>query len=223
MNQVLSQRESSKQVRRERIVDCARNLIRQEGFDALNIRALAEAADVTVPTIYNLVGGKTVILELMAREMVQQLVSAHETSTTRDPIEKAEEVIAEMRAIYTADEKLSREVMLALDKLDSPLVARSSFHQPGRVVAIEDWQRALDDGLLAGKISSRILARGLTNAFAQAQHSWLLGHISLQEMENQALIGCFITLAADAKPKLHARLVEKIQRLGEGSGFLGSE
>jgi AcrR family transcriptional regulator len=213
MNQVLSQRESSKQVRRERIVDCARNLIRQEGFDALNIRALAEAADVTVPTIYN----------LMAREMVQQLVSAHETSTTRDPIEKAEEVIAEMRAIYTADEKLSREVMLALDKLDSPLVARSSFHQPGRVVAIEDCQRALDDGLLAGKISSRILARGLTNAFAQAQHSWLLGHISLQEMENQALIGCFITLAADAKPKLHARLVEKIQRLGEGSGFLGSE
>ena len=213
MIEALSQRETSKQIRRDRIIDCARDLIIRKGFDSLSIRTLADLAEITVPTIYNLVGNKTAILEEIAAEIIQQLVLAHRSSTTRDPIEKVEEVVAKMRSIYAAEERLCREVLLALDRLDSPMSPRSNAANPGMVVAIEDCERALQEGLLAGRIPTDTLANGLISAFLQAQHAWLLGHISLQEMEKQALIGCFITLAADARPELHSRLVEKIQRL----------
>lgn len=44
--------------RRARIIAEARRLIGEHGFDGLSLRKLAAAAGVTVPTIYNLIGGK---------------------------------------------------------------------------------------------------------------------------------------------------------------------
>lgn len=215
MNQAVSQRETSKQQRRERIISTARELIRTAGVDGLSIRNLADRAGVTVPTIYNLVGNKTAILEALAREITQQLVKAHRASTTSDPIAKVEEVVSQLLSIYAADEKLCREVLAALDRLDSPMSPTGNPNNPGKLVAIEDCEHALHEGLLLGNFPTLTLAEGLINAFTQAQNAWLLGHIALTDMEKSALKGCFITLAADASPALHARLVKKMRRLAE--------
>ena len=51
-----------KQERRDRILSCAQELISREGFEALSIRVLAAKADVSTPTIYNLVGNKEALL-----------------------------------------------------------------------------------------------------------------------------------------------------------------
>lgn len=213
MNQIVSQRETSKQQRRERIISNARELIRSGGVDGLSIRNLADRAGVTVPTIYNLVGNKTVILETLAREITQRLVMTHRASTTADPIAKVEEVVQQLVAIYAADEKLCREVLAALDRLNSPMSPTGNPNNPAKLVAIEDCEHALQEGLLLGNFPTLTLAESLLNAFTQAQHAWLLGHITLTVMEYTALRGCFIALAADASPALHARLVKKVRCL----------
>ena len=59
--------------RRETILREARSLIADEGFEALKIRDLAARAGLTVPTIYNLVGGKNEILTVIIDEMLVQL------------------------------------------------------------------------------------------------------------------------------------------------------
>ena len=44
--------------RRERILEAARGLVERGGYDGLTMRSLATASGVTVPTVYNLIGGK---------------------------------------------------------------------------------------------------------------------------------------------------------------------
>ena len=48
--------------RRQRILAAAREIIAGRGYEALTMRELARASRVTVPTLYNLIGGKQAVL-----------------------------------------------------------------------------------------------------------------------------------------------------------------
>lgn len=54
--------EEQKAERRARILATARRLIAERGFDGLTMRDLAQASRVSVPTLYNLFGGKHALL-----------------------------------------------------------------------------------------------------------------------------------------------------------------
>ncbi len=58
----MSRREEAKAENRDRILTAAAKIIRQEGFERLTMRHLAESADVSLRTPYNLIGSKTQIL-----------------------------------------------------------------------------------------------------------------------------------------------------------------
>ena len=60
--------------RRERILEAAREIIAVQGFEGLTVRALAEAARVTVPTIYNLIGSKDQVLLATVAEQTERWV-----------------------------------------------------------------------------------------------------------------------------------------------------
>ena len=70
-------------------------------------------------------------------------------------------------------------------------------------------------GYLRGQIDSELLGNRFATGFQQAQRAWLRGEFDLEGMRRDALISCFIVLAADAKPKFHKRLIEAIRRLQE--------
>ena len=58
----MSRREEAKAENRDRILAAAAKIIRREGFERLTMRHLAESADVSLRTPYNLIGSKTQIL-----------------------------------------------------------------------------------------------------------------------------------------------------------------
>ena len=58
-----SRRERHKDQRRTRIVDAAYDLLREVGADDLSVKMIAERADVSAATIYNLFGAKGAVLE----------------------------------------------------------------------------------------------------------------------------------------------------------------
>ena len=64
--------------RRERILDAAREIIGERGYEALTMRDLARASRVTVPTIYNLVGGKDEVLFAAVEEQTERFVASIE-------------------------------------------------------------------------------------------------------------------------------------------------
>lgn len=207
-----SVRESAKNERRQRILKSARDILRKEGHQGFSIRTLAELANVTTPTIYNLIGSKQDILLALSDETVRKLELAHHVSKTVDPIEKAEEVINGTVAIYRSDEDYTRQLLLgleaeSLDEFDKTLRRR------GRKVAIDDCKKALELGYLHGEVDSELLGNRFASAFQQAQRAWLRGEFDLECMRKEALISCFLILAADARPKFHKRLIEAIHRL----------
>ena len=71
--ETLSTRSKNMSKRRDTILREARTLIANEGFEALKIRELAVRAGLTVPTIYNLIGGKKEILAIIIQQLVEQL------------------------------------------------------------------------------------------------------------------------------------------------------
>ncbi len=207
-----SVRESAKNERRQRILESARDILRETGHQGLSIRTLAERANVTTPTIYNLIGSKQDILLALSDESIRELESAHHVSTTVDPIEKAEEVINGTVAIYGSDEDYTRQLHLGLEAESLDDFDKTLRHR-GRKVAIDDCKRALALGHLRGEVDSELLGNRFASGFQQSQRAWLRGEFDLEGMRKEALISCFIILAADAKPKFHKRLIEAIHRL----------
>jgi AcrR family transcriptional regulator len=66
--------------RRERILEAARQLIAEHGFEGLTMRSLASASRVTAPTLYNLVGNKEQVLFAAVEEQTLGFVAALERS-----------------------------------------------------------------------------------------------------------------------------------------------
>lgn len=64
-----------KSERRARILQAARTQVAKHGYDGLTMRDLARAARVSVPTLYNLFGGKDAILSAAMAESVARVAS----------------------------------------------------------------------------------------------------------------------------------------------------
>lgn len=200
--------------RRETILREARILIADNGFEALKIRDLAASAGLTVPTIYNLVGGKNEILTIIIEEMVTQLRMIQNRAGI-DPVEESfAKLINDLADHFATDEALFRAAFIAGDR--SGLFEQSSdqgifahfVQQP-----IEACARAIEEGLLRGQISPEILGSQIYGCYRLARQDWANGYFDLAGFRKQALIGVFLCLAADAKPAFRDRLVSKISSL----------
>ncbi|MEP3422862.1 MAG: TetR/AcrR family transcriptional regulator [Erythrobacter sp.] len=207
-------REDKKSQRAERILSHARAMIAKDGFEALKIRELAERAELTVPTIYNLIGGKGEILNRIIEALVQRL---HEVQSRSDfsSIEAGfEQQITQFADLFAQDEDFYRAAFVAGDR--SGLFEQQSDHgifaqslkQP-----VQACKAAQADGLLKGSISAEQMGRQVYDSYRLARQDWANGYFDLDGFRNQALTGVFITLAADATPEFRDRLLKRISNL----------
>ena len=68
----LSRRESNVAARRQRILESARTLLAGSGQDGLSMRKLAREADLSVTTLYNLVGSREDILRALIEDSAER-------------------------------------------------------------------------------------------------------------------------------------------------------
>src|SRR5437764_786041 len=85
----MSLHEENKAERRSRIIEAARRLIAADGYDGLNMRALADAAHVSVPTLYNLFGSKHAILAAEMQDAFRNIAAAFDLAKRGDAVERA--------------------------------------------------------------------------------------------------------------------------------------
>jgi AcrR family transcriptional regulator len=71
--------------RRQRILAAARRIIAGRGYEALTMRELARASRVTVPTLYNLIGGKEAVLAAAVEEQTARFVERIEHRSGASP------------------------------------------------------------------------------------------------------------------------------------------
>ncbi|MDG0979657.1 MAG: TetR/AcrR family transcriptional regulator [Halieaceae bacterium] len=207
-------RQTNKELRKQKILSVARNLISEEGFDALTISQLAVRSGVTAPTVHNLFGKKNDIVLELFRDLVDRLDEALAESELIDPIAASERLIDNLFSLYGADEIFYRAAFVGGERLGlfehemSEGIFRRSIGVAERLCA-----RALEHGFLQGQLEGRRLAQQLFGAQRLARQDWVSGYIDLKGFRQQALIGMLLAFAADATSELHRRICKKIDEL----------
>jgi AcrR family transcriptional regulator len=151
---------ASQRARRRRILSAAVSLARQGGYDAVQMREVAELADVALGTLYRYFPSK---VHLLAAAMVRQLESLHEQLIRQepegaDPGERVLAVIYRLIAALERDRLVSDALVRAMvvagaDEIDQVNTVNSSIiatamHGKGATVSERDFAVSL----LIGKV-----------------------------------------------------------------------
>ena len=202
--------------RRERILEEARKMLANGGFDALNLRDLAEVSGITVPTIYNLIGNKAEVL----KALVMGYFADYETALEKQLPCPTEQLPALMMSTFVdmiaIDEGYHRAAALAGERMESESDEHSDYgfkRAPLRKFAGRLCRDATEDGLLRGDIDSELLVEQMIGSHQIAFRDWAHHAISLEQLVQQSLAGFYIALAADAVDDFRDSLAARLKKL----------
>ena len=201
------------QKRRTRIITEARKLLACGGNGALNLRDLASQANLTVPTIYNLIGKKEDVLLAVVGEVLNEIESRIAPASAADPLDLAVALVEESTRLFSEDEDFYRSAFLAVEGLEE---SDQHHHEVERIYA---WAEALilegvnacrKARLLRGRIPVESMSKLITRNYRMSCRGWAFGHYSIDEFRRQAIADLYIILAADAVEIFHSKLISNI-------------
>jgi AcrR family transcriptional regulator len=199
--------------RRARILEAAAQLIRATGGTGLSMRTLAQRAEVSLATPYNLFGSKGGVLMALQFSSLEKLEQAMEELRARDPIEQVLEVAHRGTRIYTSDPSFWLPLMQAhwLARGD---IQESPLHP--RIVAL--WERSIKAGVEAGRLlpeaNPELVARMLVIGFYGVLVMWVQGNLDGEGFRTHVLYGFVLTLLGIATPAARPKLMRRLQELG---------
>ena len=213
-------RERNMQKRRERILEEARRMIAERGYDAFSTRALAKSAGVTQPTLYNLIGSKDEIVRVLiieTAERIEELILSVKADDLPDCIDTFTSAIV---GVFTEDPSYYRAALIAADRNidlfaddDEPEGPRSiAAISIGIIRAVCEMQIERRD--LRGNISAADLSSALYASFKANLRDWGYGVITLETFARRVRSAHYLMLAADARPEIRRRLLQEHEKLG---------
>jgi AcrR family transcriptional regulator len=181
--------------RRTRILAAAREIVAARGYEALTMRDLARAADVTVPTIYNLIGSKEAVLFAAVEEQTAGFVETIAGSKAPSPAARILSVV-----------EVSVQELLRLPRYYRSLLrllltsgAASPMRDFVTSALTREFERALHDMLRAGELPAwvepRILAEKLGSHMNMTSLEWAAGELDAAGLRDSSLYGtCLLML-----------------------------
>ena len=210
----LETRIANKHKRRDHIVACAGKIIAEDGLEAFTIARLAERADVTIPTVHNLLGKRADILNTLVNETMTEVMAAATGFDPSDTIAAVEDFINGLTRLLATNESLYRAAFIAGEwtnyfehRSTTGIVAQA--RNQARLIC----KNAIAQGKLEGRIDEEQIATRLFSSQRLARLDWMHGYIDLETYRTQVLTGMLITLCADAAPDFKEELLYKINAL----------
>ena len=176
------------QKRRTRILHAAQKMLVQGGYDGINLRALATAAGVTVPTLYNLIGNKEQIVVALFGEALSEVETRMSAHQGTEPLEIAEAVVIESTGLFAEDEDYYRAAFIAVEYL-----SQSDEHH-ATVARLYAWGERLTAagcvactraGYLQGKVPAAVIGSHILRTYRTSCRAWAFHRISLAEFRQQ--------------------------------------
>ena len=208
------------QERKERIFSAARAIIAQQGMDGLTTRGLAQAAGLTVPTLYNLVGDKDAILTQLVSRNVEAIWDRLEFDRRATPLDMADAIIDEAYAVVLADKAFFRSILPLMIDLKIVFAANPDRDDAGaraanRCVEMAEfaYAAAIEKGLLRGSLSPSEMGQQMFITYRGPMRDWLENVIGDEEMIRRQRRGFYLVLAADAEEDFRETLIARIAAL----------
>jgi AcrR family transcriptional regulator len=188
--------ERNKAERRGRILAAARRLIARHGYDGLTMRALAEASEVSVPTLYNLYGGKHQILAAGLTEQFEALAGLLASEGRGDFVDR----------VFAVHDVAVTHV------LEAPGYFRELIHVFLTSRDTDELRRAIEQRHIAAMAAHLRAAQGAGELVAWVDAELLAGHLFFQLM---------MTFLGWAKGELTDDVVGAVATYGVAISLLG--
>lgn len=192
--------------RRARILAAARRLIAERGFDGLTMRELARASRVSVPTVYNLFGGKQAVLMAELEETFALVVRSLASAGGHSVVERAFAMCEAGNRDLLAVPAYSRELMhvFLLSEATRPLRLKINDRYVGLMAGV------LRDGQAAGDLVAwadpMAVARRMFAHYVHAMLEWAAGDLTDDEFLAATELGMALMLLGLARGRA-ARLL----------------
>lgn len=173
-------RERGKRQRRERILDATAELVRERPEQNPSVEEIADRADVSQATVFNLIGTRAHVWAALANRSIER------------PVQSSDETASSCR---TAIERLVRATVAAI--LDDPAVHRAivtQWPESGRLLRNEPvlelrrlLQLARSSDELTGSMNPDDLAALIATTCTGAVHQWAAGLLDGRELERRCM------------------------------------
>ncbi len=205
-------REKHKGERREQILDAARRLMRTTSGTDFSMRRLAEEAEVSLVTPYNLFGSKSGVLYALLNASLERLDRVTDAQLSAKPVDNVLELAGIAADVYARDARFYRPLMQFL------LGVRDLEHRPRSIEqSLQLWRRtlraAVRGGLLPASIDQELLARQLMITFIGAVELWIHEELDDDAFRAQSLYGSTLLVLANASAAARPRLVERLKAI----------
>lgn len=208
---LVSRRERHKDERRTRIIEAAAALLREVGADELSVKMIADRADVSAATLYNLFGAKGAVLAKVYERDFEGFAAKMAAAGSPSALDAMFDTVRIVTDLYRSDPSFYRGMSIQNPRAEPELVAsvqapRLAFFRMLLERAI--GQRDLDPETRTDLMSMAILQLG-GGAFA----AWCADLISIDEMELQTSYTLARLLLGVAQPAARARLQSRIEAI----------
>jgi AcrR family transcriptional regulator len=205
---LVSRRERHKDERRMRIIRAAHDLMREVGVDDLSVKMIADRADVSAATVYNLFGAKAAVLDKVYEQDFEGFTSRLLAAASPTALDAMFDAIRISADLYRSDPSFYRGMSIRNPRAEPELVAL--VQKPRRLF----WQTLLERAIGQRDLNSNIRTDLVGNAIlflgGGAFGSWCADLITVDEMEQQTAYGVARLLMCVARPagrtKLQARI-----------------
>lgn len=205
-------REVQKEDRRRRILDSAEALIRETSTTDFSMAVLAERADLSGPTPYNLFGSKGGILYALLNRAVDSLFSDFARGAVTDPID------AVLLAGQMAADEFANDPGFYLPLYQFLLGVRDPVHRPAYMErALGYWKQSLtpllESGQLTGALPRDQLARMMVINFVGGLDLWVQSELDDNQFRAQVMYGTSVLLLSVANVGQRNRLLTRLRQL----------
>lgn len=210
-------REEGKERRRQRILDAAVDVLCDEGLSGLTIARIAERAQVSVATLYNLIGPLEEIIGAMVTRRFKEFEAIRLEPTEReDPVAAIYRLVDAMVEHFREDPARSQAIHRAIYQLNlsqglSTQVTEAAERHLGSFRGrVEDLRRL---GLIRPGANPGQLAEQMLTAQMSLLQAWSIGLVSLDHYQLSCRLFFATLLRAFATRKLAPRLDREMAEL----------
>lgn len=206
-------RERHKQQRRERILAAIRELLRERPDETPTVERIAELADLSPATVFNLVGPREQQWAALCEELLGELDACLAFAADEDPREQARRIVSETVELFIADAAVFRHLVNSWER-SGPLLQENPV--PRLRAALRCGQAT---GMLRPELHVEALVGHIATACGGALRHWAAGQISDAAFRGRVRFAVDVVFAAGASVDWARELSAPLARKrGRGSG-----
>ena len=208
-------RERGKDRRRRRILDAAKLILAEEGLEGLTTRKLADRADVSVATLYNVLGSKEEIIKAVLLELQQVTHEAINRIEHKSPVERIvgfADALCEVLSIDSGkiDQPLQRALLLiGYQQKFSPEIVKATAIDSMTLLE-QSIAEAQEKGLILDTLHGPFIADQIFRTINASIRDYLLNRLTESQLRAVMIYNIWLILASVASRKTRAKYLRML-------------